>query len=83
MLSSSRKVLISEPIINLSEQKGLIGFIARRSANAGKGHEHFRYNKQSLKTALDELSNYFNFTYKIVGFIKKDIIILLEKNGTY
>ena len=82
MFSSSQKVLISEPISNLSDQKGLIGFIARRAANAGKGDEHFRYNEQSLKATLDELSKHFNFTYKIVGYIKKDMILLLEKNGT-
>jgi hypothetical protein len=82
MFSSSKKILISEPIRNLSDQKGFIGSLARRSANAGKGHESFRYNEQSLKAVLNELSRVLNFTFNIVGFIEKDIIILLEKNGT-
>src|SRR5579872_6367027 len=75
ILASSEKVIISEPIVNLASQKGIIGFIARRSANAGKGQESFRYNEKSLKSALDELGREFDFSYKIVGFIKKDIII--------
>ena len=81
MFSSTNKILISEPINNLSENKGLVGYIAKRSANAGNGHTYFRYNKQSLKTVLDELSVYFSFTYKIIGFVKKDMIVLIEKNA--
>jgi hypothetical protein len=81
ILSSATKVLISEPVINLSERKGFIGFIARRSANAGKGRESFRFNELSLKSALDELGSQYHFNYKTVGFIKKDLIVLIEKNG--
>ena len=81
MLSASKKIIICEPIRNLSDQKGLIGFIARRSANAGKGNEHFRYNEQSLQAVLHELGKILGFTHKVVGVIKKDIIIVIEKNG--
>lgn len=82
ILASSSRLLISEPVINLSDQKGLIGYVARRSANAGKGNENFRYNEQSLKAALDELGLTLNFRYTVVGFIKKDLLILVEKNET-
>ena len=82
MFSSAEKIIISEPIRNLSDQKGLLGFIARRSANAGKGQEHFRYNEQSLRFVLDELGKSVGCSYKVVGFGQKDMIILLKRNGT-
>jgi hypothetical protein len=37
MFSSSGTLIISEPIKNLSESKGLIGRIAHRLSDAGKG----------------------------------------------
>jgi len=80
ILASTSQLLISEPIINLSAQKGLMGYIARRSASIGKGNENFRYNEKSLKATLDELGQALNFKYTVVGFIKKDLLILIDKN---
>ena len=80
MFSASDKVIISEPIKNLSDNKGIIGYIARRSANAGAGNEVFRFNQQSLIAMLEEYKNIFNFEYTISGFVKKDIIVFLKKH---
>lgn len=82
MFSASDTIIISEPIVNLSANKGIIGYIAKHSANAGKGNESFRFDKQSFITMLEETKQLFNFSYTISGFINKDIIVLLEKNGS-
>jgi hypothetical protein len=79
---TSRKIILSEPIKNLSSQGGLIGAIAKRSADAGKGDEMFRYNEASLLSMLEEKSRKLNFSYRIIQHYKKDIIILIEKNGS-
>lgn len=71
MIKASKQVIVSEPIKNLSSTKGIIGFIAKRSANAGKGQETFRYNETSFIKLMDEL----NIEYKILS---KDKDILIE-----
>jgi hypothetical protein len=74
MLKSAPRILISEPVKNLSAKKGFIGSISKILTNAGKGHENFRYNEESILKTLDEFKIKFNFTYKIIS-IKKDILI--------
>lgn len=81
MLEMSDTLIISEPIKNLSDQKGLIGWIAKKSANAGKGDEHFRYNQVTLIEMLNKEAQQLNFNFKVISFYKKDIIIVIEKNG--
>lgn len=81
MLSATDKIIISEPVKNLSDQKNVVGWIARRSANAGSGHEFFRYNQSGLLEALEEESKKLNFSFKVIDFYKKDLIITIEKNG--
>jgi hypothetical protein len=82
MLESSNKIIISEPIKNLSDQKGVIGWIAKKMSNAGKGDEGFRYNITTFKEMLEAESLKLNFTFTVVDFYKKDIIVVIEKNGT-
>jgi len=82
MLKASDKIIISEPVKNLSDQNNLLGRIARRSANAGKGNEQFRYNESTLQQLLEEESKKLNFSFKIVDSYKKDSIITIEKNGS-
>lgn len=76
------RLIISEPVSNLSSKKGVIGFLARRSANAGKGEEQFRFNPETFIEMLDELKPVLNFTYTRLGYVKKDILVLLKKNGS-
>ena len=83
MLETSNTLIISEPIKNFSERDSWIGAIAKRSANAGKGDEHFRYNETTLPEMLKEESKKLNFSFKIIDFYKKDSIIVIEKNGNY
>jgi len=79
VFENTKKFLISEPVRNLSDSKGLIGKIARRSANAGKGEEHFRYNEQTFKAALDKLATKFAFNTEKVGPTTRDIVVFLTK----
>lgn len=73
--------LISEPVKNLSSDGGLIGFIAKRSANAGKGNEHFRYTEETLMKDLNTFSVKFNYGIQKMGFMKKDMVVLLTKTS--
>jgi hypothetical protein len=81
IVHSTSKLIISEPIINLSDSKGLLGYVARRQANAGKGNESFRYNKETFTKKMEEVSKEFNLKLEVLGFIKKDMVIMLRKNG--
>lgn len=81
ILHSTSKIIISEPILNLSDSKGILGYIARRQANAGKGNESFRYNKETFTKKMEEVSKEFSLTFEVLGYIKKDMVIILKKNG--
>jgi hypothetical protein len=80
MLQASDIVVISEPVLNLSSEKGLIGFFAKRAANAGKGHETFRYNARSFLTMLESNSHELSYTINTIEYQGKDIIVKLTKN---
>lgn len=81
MLKASNVVVLSEPVSNLSSQNGLIGFLARRAANAGKGNEEFRYNATSLMAMLNQNSITLNYTIAAVQHQGRDMIVKLTKNG--
>lgn len=80
MFNASRMVVISEPVSNLSSQTGLIGFLAKRSANAGKGHEPFRYNKQTFIAMIEKNGGVLGYHVTAVKDHGKDIIVKLQKN---
>ncbi len=65
-----------EPSKNLSSKKGLVGLISKKSANAGKRHEIFRFNESSFKNMIDRNAEKYNFSYSIIEQ-KKDIIITI------
>jgi hypothetical protein len=46
------RLVLSEPVQNLSSRSGLLGWWARRSANAGDGHQAFRFTEATLVDAL-------------------------------
>lgn len=74
MLVASSKIIISEPIENVSSQKGWIGKIAGVLTNAGKGKESFRYDKKSIVEMLNFYKEKLKFNYRIHS-IKRDILI--------
>jgi hypothetical protein len=79
MLDCSKEIIISEPVINLSDRKGLIGKLAKASANVNGKKQSFRYTETSLLKLLDSQSKELGFTYKIAGYISKDLIIVIYK----
>lgn len=80
MLSASDSIVISEPVSNLSSQTGLIGFLAKRAANAGKGHEPFRYNRQTFIAMIEKNSGVLGYDITAIQDHGKDIIVKLQKN---
>ena len=79
MLDASPKIIISEPIENLSSQKNIIGVISKILTNAGKGHENFRFDKNSIIEILNKYSDSHQFSYKIVSS-KRDILIEISND---
>jgi len=76
MLESSSKVIISEPIKNLSTNK-YIGFLAKRCTNAGKGSESFRFTEASFFAILDRYKDKLSFSYKVIS-CDRDALVVLE-----
>ena len=81
MLKATDRIVISEPVKNLSDRKNIVGRIARRSANAGSGNEYFRYDESRLIKVIEEESKKLKFNFKVIDSYKKDLIITIEKNG--
>ncbi len=78
MLASAKRILISEPVINLSAKKGFIGKLSRILTNAGKGAENFRFDEHSIIVTLDSLKNKMKFEYRIISK-SRDIVIEIKK----
>jgi hypothetical protein len=79
MLAASNELIISEPVINLSSRKGIIGKLAKASADVNDKEQSFRYTERSLVSLLDGLSRELEFNYRIAARISKDIIIVINK----
>ena len=79
MFDAADTVILSEPVSNLSDRNGLVGYLARRSANAGKGHEKFRYNESSLLATLNSYCDKFNCKIISSRFLGKDLLVKLQK----
>ncbi len=78
MLRCAPKVIISEPIKNISSQKGLPGKLAQIFTNAGKGSESFRFNEKSFIEMLDKYSEKYNFSYTVVS-ADRDILVEIKR----
>jgi hypothetical protein len=79
MLKCADQIILSEPIVNLSSKEGIIGKLAKASANVN-GKEHaFRFTETSLLNLLNDLRNELKFTYEVAGRVSKDIIIVINK----
>jgi hypothetical protein len=79
ILSSTHNFVLSEPIKNISSGKGIIGRMAHLLSNAGKGKESFRYNETSLMRMLEQESKLLYFSYEVIDYFKKDILIVIKK----
>ena len=81
MLGCAPVILLSEPVINLSAGKGIIGKLARASAGVNGQRQEFRYTEETLTAALEALKQQSGFSYSIEGRVAKDIIIRIRKHA--
>jgi hypothetical protein len=68
------RLLLSEPVRNLSSRQGLIGWWARQSANPGDGDATFRYNEQSLFETLSKQQRRAGLKYRVLS-VDRDALI--------
>ncbi len=78
MLNAAPKLIISEPIKNLSQQSGIVGHIARLSANAGTGQEKFRFTRETLLAEIRRLSKKLNYTYSLEKDFGRDLVMVID-----
>ena len=79
MLECAPQIILSEPVINISNTKGIIGKLAKASANVKGQKQAFRYTLHSLTDELNHLSKKLNFNYKVIEQFDKDLIIVITK----
>jgi len=77
VMKSCDRFIISEPIKNLSSGGGVISWIAKRMADAGNGNEVFRFNVDTLKSKINNISG-DKIDVIDHGIYKKDIILELK-----
>ena len=78
MTSCTTKIILSEPIKNITSTKNVIGRIGARASAVRNGAEAFRYERDSLIEMLEYFKKPYNFTYEIVSE-KKDILIIIHE----
>ena len=79
LFAAAPRLLISEPVRNYSQVRGPVGYIARRSANAGDGEQGFRYDEESVQTALSSLQSSVGFQWS-VKHTGKDLVLELLRD---
>ncbi len=78
MTSCATKIILSEPIKNITSIKNIIGTIGARASTVRNGAEAFRFDRDSLIEMLDYFKEIHNFTYEIVSE-KKDMLITINE----
>ena len=81
MLASAPKIIISEPVSNWTSRQGWVGKVSASLTNAGKGQEHFRFNRESLIQILDYYKKKYKFSYEIQSE-GKDVLIKIAHERT-
>lgn len=79
LTNSSNRLLISEPVHNLSDRSGIIGKLAKASATVNGEAMEFRFNETALMTRLGNFAQANNYSLQVLGKFKKDILLLLKK----
>jgi hypothetical protein len=78
MTSCASKIILSEPVKNITSIKNFVGKIGARASTVRNGAEAFRFDRRSLIEMLDRFKETYNFTYEIVSE-KKDILIIINE----
>lgn len=80
--SATKKVIISEPIKNLSDSDNpIIAFIAKHSANPGTGHKMARFNDKTLHNLFEENYKDLIEKFKYIPGNRELIVILNKQKG--
>lgn len=79
ILACAPQIIISEPVINLSNNKGIIGKLAKASANVNGQKQAFRFTEKTLLATLSGLSKKLHFEFIVADRIDKDLIIVIKK----
>ncbi len=72
------RLVLSEPVRNLSSRGGLIGWWARRSANAGDGHAEFRFTEATLLDAIGREQARRPLQYRLVS-VGRDAVVDIRR----
>lgn len=78
VMNSTSQFIISEPISNLANKDNFIGYLAKKSTKVGNGNETFRYNYDSLNSALREVCDN-KFIISEFKKTRKDLILVIRK----
>jgi hypothetical protein len=78
MTSCASKIILSEPIKNITSIKNIVGQIGARASSVRGAAEAFRFEHDSFIELLECYQETYNFTYEIVSE-KKDILIILNE----
>lgn len=78
MTSCATKIILSEPIKNITSIKNIVGAIGARASAIRNGDEAFRFDRDSLIAMVDHFQEIYNFTYEIISE-KKDILITINE----
>jgi uncharacterized protein YlzI (FlbEa/FlbD family) len=77
MIEAAPKVVISEPVKNLSSAGGLFGKLAGSAASTQKGRASFRYNRETFLELMNRVARETQRKLTIEKEFKKDLIISL------
>jgi hypothetical protein len=72
------RLILSEPVRNLSSRRGVIGWWAKRSANPGNRPATFRYDAGTLLEALKRQQARHGFAFRTISS-DRDMLIELER----
>ena len=76
MTSCAPKIILSEPIKNITSAKNFIGKIGARASAVRNGAEALRFERDSLIEMLNCFQKTYHFNYEIVSE-KKDMLTLV------
>lgn len=76
MLAAAPKIILSEPISNLSDSDSWLGRLAKKAAKAGKGDATQRFNRERLLEALNRLQDQFSFHYWVIKETRDLLVVI-------
>lgn len=82
MTSCSKKIVLSEPVQNITSLKNGIGKIGARASAVHNGAEVFRFDRESMIRMLNRFQETHHFSYRIISE-KKDILVTIHERPQY